>query len=174
MSLPGLMPNGLNQPQPNAASLTDEEKAAIQQAKIVRVIGRMTESCVFKSAMSGVMGFGLGGIFGLFMSSLDIQSTSHEIYQKAFKEQIRIQFKDMTRRSISTGKNFGLVGLVYSGAECCFESYRAKTDMYNAIGAGFVTGGALAMRAGPKAAFTGGLGFAAFSFVIEKYMHWGE
>jgi len=34
------------------------------------------ESCPAKTAMSGVMGFGLGGLFGLFMSSVSI---SHDV-----------------------------------------------------------------------------------------------
>ena len=28
------------------------------------------ESCLGKSVMSGVMGFGMGGVFGLFMASV--------------------------------------------------------------------------------------------------------
>lgn len=30
----------------------------------------MMESCFGKSAISGVMGFGMGGLFGLFMASV--------------------------------------------------------------------------------------------------------
>lgn len=35
------------------------------------------ESCPAKTAMSGVMGFGLGGLFGLFMSSVSISANDN-------------------------------------------------------------------------------------------------
>ena len=48
--------------------------------------------------------------------------------------------------------------------------YRAKNDMVNPIAAGFVAGGVLARNAGPKAAFGGGVAFAAFSAVIDLFL----
>lgn len=33
------------------------------------------ESCMGKSVMSGVMGFGMGGIFGMFMASVRLTRT---------------------------------------------------------------------------------------------------
>lgn len=42
--------------------------------------------------------------------------------------------------------------------------------MGNAIGAGFIAGGVLARNSGPKGAVLGGLGFAAFSAVIDFWM----
>ncbi|CAB08780.1 Mitochondrial import inner membrane translocase subunit tim22 [Schizosaccharomyces pombe] len=175
MSLSGLLPPNLGGNSPNAdGNLTPEEKAALQQAKIIGYMNRISESCVFKSSMAGVLGFGLGGIFGMFISSLDLQHIDPKIYEKPFREQIRIQARDMGSRSFSTAKNFGLLGLIYSGSECCIEAFRAKTDIYNAIAAGVFTGGALAVRSGPKAIVLGGAGFGLFSYGIEKYMHWGE
>ena len=37
------------------------------------------------------------------------------------REQIRRGFKDMGVRSWSSAKNFGLIGAVFSGTECCIE-----------------------------------------------------
>lgn len=42
--------------------------------------------------------------------------------------------------------------------------------MTNAVAAGFVAGGVLARNAGPKAAFGGGIAFAAFSAVIDLFL----
>ena len=37
------------------------------------------------------------------------------------KEQLRRGFKDMGVRSFSSAKNFGLVGMIFAGTECCIE-----------------------------------------------------
>ena len=42
--------------------------------------------------------------------------------------------------------------------------------MVNPIGAGFLAGGILARNAGPKAAFGGGIAFAAFSAAIDLFL----
>lgn len=36
----------------------------------VKAVKAAMESCAGKSVMSGVMGFGMGGVFGLFMASV--------------------------------------------------------------------------------------------------------
>ncbi len=42
--------------------------------------------------------------------------------------------------------------------------------MVNPVAAGFVAGGVLARNSGPRAAFGGGLAFAAFSFAIDLFL----
>jgi import inner membrane translocase subunit TIM22 len=86
------------------------------------------------------------------------------------KEQLRKGLKDMGSRSYSSAKNFGLVGAIFSGTECCIEGYRAKNDLTNGVAAGCLTGGMLAAKAGPQAAAVGCAGFAAFSAAIDAYM----
>lgn len=79
-------------------------------------------------------------------------------------------FKEMGRGMWRTGKGFGKVGALFAGIECVIEAYRAKNDMVNPVAAGFVAGGVLARHSGPKAAFGGGLAFAAFSGAIDLFL----
>lgn len=146
-------------------------------------------SCPGKFIISGVTGFALGGIFGLFMASMAYDTPLHtptvtsnnginiplpknvqSIADLPFKQQIKLQFSDMGKRSYSSAKNFGYMGMIYSGAECAVESIRAKNDIYNGVMAGCITGGGLAFKSGPQAAMIGCAGFAAFSTAIDLYM----
>ncbi|CCJ31014.1 unnamed protein product [Pneumocystis jirovecii] len=150
---------------------SSEQNTEIQQQKIIQTMNSLAESCVFKSVLSGGTGFIIGGIFGLFMSSISMDvSSDYKIYDKPFKEQLKYGFKDMGKRSWSSAKNFATVGAIFSGVECCIESYRAKNDIYNSISAGCFTGGALTVKNGPKAAALGCLGFSAFSAAIDYYL----
>lgn len=143
------------------------------------------ESCPGKTAVAGVMGFGLGGVFGLFMSSMrydtPMSSAINPMSQTGpggqpaltslpVKEQLRQGFKEMGRASWSSAKNFGYIGAVFAGTECAIEGLRAKNDLYNGVAAGCATGGWLARGGGPQAAALGCAGFAAFSAAIDAYM----
>lgn len=86
------------------------------------------------------------------------------------REQLRRGFKDMGQRSFSSAKNFGKVGAIFAGTECCIEGYRAKNVLSNGVIAGCITGGVLAAPAGPQATAVGCAGFAAFSAAIDSYM----
>ncbi|CDO93662.1 unnamed protein product [Kluyveromyces dobzhanskii CBS 2104] len=142
-------------------------------------------SCPGKTAISGVTGFALGGVFGLFMASMAYDTPLHtpapsgtpglatnvkDLADLPLKQQIKIQFSDMGKRSYSSAKNFGYIGMIYSGVECVVESLRAKNDIYNGVAAGCLTGGGLAYKSGPQAALVGCAGFAAFSTAIDLYM----
>ncbi|KAI8147605.1 mitochondrial inner membrane translocase subunit Tim17/Tim22/Tim23/peroxisomal protein PMP24 [Fennellomyces sp. T-0311] len=114
----------------------------------------------------------MGAAFGLFMSSFEFSGPSMDpkLLEQSTKVQMKAIAKDMGSRSMSMGKNFAVVGAIYSGTECCIESYRAKNDLGNSVAAGCFTGGVLAARAGPQAAAFGCAGFAAFSAAIDYYM----
>ena len=90
------------------------------------------------------------------------------------REQLRRGLRDMGTKSYSSAKNFAMIGALYSGTECCIEGYRAKSDLYNSVSAGCVTGAILAYKAGPQAAALGCGGFAAFSAAIDAYMRMPE
>ncbi|QLG74250.1 hypothetical protein HG535_0G01340 [Zygotorulaspora mrakii] len=144
-------------------------------------------SCPGKFAISGVTGFALGGVFGLFMASMAYDTPFHtpsipgtgpggapnmvkQMADLPLKQQIKIQFSDMGKRSYSSAKNFGYIGMIYSGVECVVESLRGKNDLANGLTAGCITGGGLAYKSGPQAALVGCAGFAAFSAAIDLYM----
>lgn len=93
-----------------------------------------------------------------------------EVAALSVRQQLRSGLKDMGKASYSSAKNFGLVGAIFSGTECCIEGLRAKNDLTNGVAAGCMTGGILAAKAGPQAAAVGCAGFAAFSAAIDMYM----
>jgi import inner membrane translocase subunit TIM22 len=93
-----------------------------------------------------------------------------QITSLPLRDQLRQGFKDMGARSYSSAKNFGKVGAIFAGTECCIEGFRAKNDLANGVMAGCITGGVLAAPAGPSAAALGCAGFAAFSLAIDAYM----
>ena len=144
------------------------------EAAAVRAMQGAMESCLGKSIMSGVMGFALGGAFGLFMSSMSYDSSltpaSQAIANLPMRQQIKAGLKDMGQRSYSSAKNFGKIGALFTATECGVEALRAKNDMTNGVVAGCITGGILAAPGGPQAVAFGCAGFAAFSTAIEMYM----
>jgi import inner membrane translocase subunit TIM22 len=101
---------------------------------------------------------------------LSTSPTAANITSYPLREQLRRGFRDMGARSLSSAKNFGKVGAIFSGVECCIEGLRAKNDLKNGAMAGCITGGVLAAPAGPQAAALGCAGFAAFSLAIDSYM----
>ena len=86
------------------------------------------------------------------------------------KEQLKTGFKDMGKASLSSAKNFGYIGAIFAGTECCIEGFRAKNELGNGVAAGCITGAFLAKGAGPQAMAVGCAGFAAFSAAIDAYM----
>merc|ERR1719195_2432450 len=102
---------------------------------------RVIESCPFKSGMSFVVGGALGAFMGLFSSSI----APHQTVQMSTRETLM----DMKNTIVSNAKGFAFIGFVFAGTECVIESYRAKSDVNNAIYSGAVTGGVLGLRALP-------------------------
>lgn len=65
------------------------------------------------------------------------------------------------------GGNFGVWGGLFSAFDCAVKGVRRKEDPFNAIAAGFLTGGSLAIRGGFRAARNGAIGCAVLLAVIE-------
>lgn len=79
------------------------------------------ESCPTKCAFSCVGGFGMGAIFGLFTASVDPNYNSLNPTKIPSMKEVA---KDMGTKAYSTGKNFALLGVIFSAFECNIESYR--------------------------------------------------
>ncbi|KAK0265005.1 Mitochondrial import inner membrane translocase subunit tim22 [Friedmanniomyces endolithicus] len=172
MALPGMGGMGLGGRQ----SGIDPQQA--QEQQMIKYMQAAMEACPTKTVIAGTMGFGLGGIFGVFMSSMRYDTPMSSgmpggvgtISDLPMREQLKSGFKDMGRSAYSSAKNFGYIGAVFSGTECCIEGLRAKNDLYNGVAAGCLTGGWLAKGGGPQAVAVGCAGFAAFSAAIDAYM----
>ena len=51
-----------------------------------------------------------------------------QIASLPIREQLRRGFKDMGTRSFSSAKNFGLVGAMFAGTECCIEGVKLPME----------------------------------------------
>ncbi|XP_063709804.1 LOW QUALITY PROTEIN: mitochondrial import inner membrane translocase subunit Tim22 [Culicoides brevitarsis] len=134
-----------------------------------KMVDAAFESCTFKSMMSCVVGYGLGAAIGLFSSSVSPNMADPHALEKSKSVGTEI-LREMRGSMHSYGKNFAVIGMVFSAIECVIESKRGVTDWKNGTYAGGVTGGLIGLRAGVKAGLFGAAGFAAFSTVIDYYM----
>ncbi|ODQ68270.1 mitochondrial import inner membrane translocase subunit TIM22 [Nadsonia fulvescens var. elongata DSM 6958] len=170
MSVFGAGGMGSQPPKPSYFEMTPEQQAQAGAEAMMSIM----QSCPGKAAIAGVTGFGLGGVFGLFMASMaydaPIGAGVTHISDLPFKKQMKLQFTDMGKRAWSSAKNFGYIGMIFSGTECSIEALRAKNDIWNGVAAGCLTGGGLAVKSGPTATIAGCAAFAAFSTAIDLYM----
>ena len=65
-------------------------------------------------------GYGLGAVFGLFTAGMD--SSMPNPMTGVADQSAKAILKDMRSRAVSYGKNFGVVGFMFSGTECLVES----------------------------------------------------
>lgn len=73
----------------------------------------------------------------------------------------------MRNRAPLLGGNFGLWGGMFSSIECMLIYYRQKDDGRNAVAAGFITGGLLAIRGGAAVAFKQAMIGGVILLIIE-------
>ncbi|KAG6850848.1 hypothetical protein H0H93_007466 [Arthromyces matolae] len=160
--------------EPLPPGLTEDDRAAIeQQKKWEGLAASAMESCPGKTVLAAGAGFGIGAFFSLMSASFAYEDPLLRAQTQAgmkTTQKAREIFREMGRGMWSSGKGFGKVGALFAGIECVIESYRAKNDIYNSVASGFLAGGILARNSGPKAAFGGGLAFAAFSTAIDLFM----
>uniref|UniRef100_A0A8D8QW19 Mitochondrial import inner membrane translocase subunit TIM22 n=1 Tax=Cacopsylla melanoneura TaxID=428564 RepID=A0A8D8QW19_9HEMI len=137
-----------------------------------KIMESILESCAFKTVISTVGGFVLGGALGLFSSSfapVTVPIPGQDLKTQTARE----IFREMRMSMLSYGKNFAAVGAIFTVVECSIETYRGKSDWKNSTYAGGVTGGLIGLRAGIKPGILGAAGFAAFSTLIDMYFHSG-
>ena len=125
------------------------------------------ESCTMNALISGaaggVMGLALGAVLFPFSNSQQAVETEN----LPMREQVRRGMKEMGSQSKSWGKNLMVLGAVFSCSECFVEKSRGRSDRWNAVYGGCITGAVLARDAGPQAMAMGCAGFAAFSYAID-------
>ncbi|EAU91612.2 mitochondrial import inner membrane translocase subunit TIM22 [Coprinopsis cinerea okayama7 len=172
--LPGKVPIWAPGKEPLPPGWTEEDRPMWnQQKKWERFAGMAMESCVVKTVLAGGAGFGIGAFFSLMSASFAYEDPYLRAQTQAAMNTTQKAgqiFKEMGRGMWTSGRGFAKVGALYAGIECVIESYRAKNDIYNSVGAGFLAGGVLARGSGPKAAVGGGLAFAAFSAAIDMFL----
>lgn len=94
-------------------------------------IEKVRESCPFNVVLHGAMGFGFGGLIGMFLASMSAGGTSPEaqllnptattVESIPIRMQVRHALTDLFKRSWSSAKNFGTIAALYSGSECIIE-----------------------------------------------------
>ncbi|KAJ6623919.1 Mitochondrial import inner membrane translocase subunit Tim22, partial [Pseudolycoriella hygida] len=114
------------------------------KTKEEKMVESVFESCVFKSVMACVMGYGLGAALGLFTSSVNPNIAVPGVEEK--QQTAREIFREMRKTTHSYAKNFAVIGLMFAGVECTIESARGKSDWKNGTYAGGVTGGLIGLR----------------------------
>ncbi|KAK7472451.1 Mitochondrial import inner membrane translocase subunit tim22 [Stygiomarasmius scandens] len=172
-NFPGLVPLFPAGKEPLPAGVSEDERDAYNQMqKTERFMTMASESCGFKTVLAGGGGFAIGAFFSLMSASFAYEDPLVRQQHATLKttQKAREVFREMGRGMWSSGKGFGKVGALFAGIECIIESYRAKNDIYNSVASGFLAGGILARNSGPKAAFGGGMAFAAFSAAIDMFL----
>ena len=75
---------------------------------------------IYRCLLSEFVGFGIGVIFGIFTASIDPMSTYSTATDKP--PTTREFFREARSRSMSYGKNFAVVGMMFAGTECMVET----------------------------------------------------
>ncbi|GFR17363.1 mitochondrial import inner membrane translocase subunit Tim22 [Trichonephila clavata] len=125
----------------------------------------INESCIIKTAISIVGGFGMGVFMGLVSASMDPNAGI-----TPEKQTVRLILNDFKTRTMSYGKNFAVIGAMFAIAECNIEGYRGKSDWKNSVMSGGITGGLLGARGGVKSCLAASIGFATFSALVDYYL----
>lgn len=104
------------------------------------------EPCPFRIVEDAGGGFLIGAVFGVGVYTF--KGARNSPSGQRFRGAI---YNAKMRTPVLAG-GFAVWGLLFSSFDCSFEALRRKEDPWNSILAGAATGGALAIRAGPRAA----------------------
>jgi len=67
-----------------------------------------------------LIGYGLGGVIGLFSASVNPTITGPDAKQQTARE----VFRDMKATTMSQAKNFAVIGAMFASIECAIETVR--------------------------------------------------
>lgn len=145
----------------------------------VAALAAAPESCLFKAALSGVMGGGLGLFAGLLFGGY-ASGVDRAVEMKGpMRLKLRTGFAAAGVSMAEYGRSFARLGAVFALCDCAVEKTRARHDLWNSLIGGCIAGAALSSaprtqgvparaRAGNMA--LGCAGFAAFSTAIDYWM----
>lgn len=139
LSIPGLCPIYLPGKEPLPPGTTDEDRANLAQIQYYsKLTSGFMESCPAKCALSGVAGFGLGGLFSLVSASFAVDDPMRRSNLQAAvmagrpgvppppelttMQQTGRFFRETGKNMYRSAKGFGKVGALYAGIECCIEA----------------------------------------------------
>lgn len=88
-------------------------------------------------------------------------------YNAPKRQRIIGGFRHIRNRSALLGGSFAMWGGIFSLTDCALIAYRKRDDPYNAIIAGAITGGTLAIRGGVSVAFKQALAGGLILAMIE-------
>ncbi|KAK0444283.1 mitochondrial import inner membrane translocase subunit Tim17/22 [Desarmillaria tabescens] len=74
----------------------------------------------------------------------------------------------MKARAPVTGGNLGVFGGLVSTFDCAAKGWRQKEDAWNAIISGFMTGGCLGARSGPRSAFGSAIACGGVGVLVSR------
>lgn len=119
--------NGVEDGRFNFMDFLNNPQVNPQQIEAIR------ESCPFIVVTHSVIGFGFGGMMGLFFASLGSSSPETSLFMgdrnavtgqlyASTRAQVAAVFKEMASRTWSSAKSFGKIAALFSASECVIES----------------------------------------------------
>jgi import inner membrane translocase subunit TIM22 len=136
----------------------------------------ISNSCALRATVGTAGGAGMGLLMGIFMGAMSDTTppvtmiAGKDVPQAPFREQMRVVLRATGEKSLYWCKSFAFLTGIFGGSECLVEKYRGKSDVWNSVYSGCITGAALQAKSGPQAAAFGCGGFAMFSLIADKIM----
>jgi import inner membrane translocase subunit TIM22 len=136
----------------------------------------ISNSCALRAAVGTMGGAAMGILMGVFMGAMSDANppvsviAGKDVPQAPFREQMRVVLRATGEKSLYWCKSFAFLTGIFGGSECLVEKYRGKSDVWNSVYSGCITGAALQAKSGPQAAAFGCGGFAVFSLIADKIM----
>lgn len=117
--------------------------------------------CSLKGLYSGLSGGALGYVFGYVPRLATYKAPAGANLFKG-------RFGASNLAGVASGKSFAIFGGVFAAATCWSLRLRQKEDVWNSTIGGGATGLVMGWQGGPSSALQSALGFAAFSYIIER------
>ncbi|KAG8708537.1 Mitochondrial import inner membrane translocase subunit tim22 [Ceratobasidium sp. 394] len=146
--------------EPLPPGLTEDDRPALEQQKKMEKFMRMaSESCPFKTVLSGGVGFGLGAVFSLMSTSFAYEDPMNRLTNDpnlSTRQKTSEFFRSTGKSMWRSGSGFAKVGALYSGVECCIEGVSLIYSILVFCGAS-VPGALVSLEAGFVRRLPGGL-----------------